>query len=216
VPAHTDDPILTKRFDKALKFASRLHRRQLRKGTDVPYVSHLLAVAGIALEHGADEDTAIAALLHDAVEDQGGAEVLAAIGERFGARVAAIVLACSDTQETPKPPWRKRKEAYLAHLAAERDAAVLLVSASDKLHNARTLLVDARLFGDAAWTRFAGGKDGSLWYYRSVVAALRAHPLALATFPVLVDELTRAVAELVAMAGARGEASADSSSGSPA
>jgi len=198
----TNDPRLSERFDSALEFTSRLHRRQLRKGTTIPYVSHLLAVAGIALEHGADEDTAIAALLHDAVEDQGGAETLARIEERFGARVAAIVSACSDTDRTPKPPWRDRKEAYLEHLAEERDAAVLLISASDKLHNARTLLIDARLLGDATWDRFAGGKDGSLWYYRSVVQTLRdnaaAEPLGT-----LVDELDRTVSDILAVADGR-------------
>ena len=200
MPAMTDAPRLSKRFDKALKLASRLHRHQLRKGTEVPYVSHLLAVAGIALEHGADEDTAIAALFHDAVEDQGGAATLARIEERFGVRVAEIVRACSDTDEVPKPPWRARKERYLAHLGAEGDPAILLVSAADKLHNARTLLVDARALGEGTWGRFAGGKDGSLWYYRSVVAALRASEAAGRHFPLLVDELARVVEELDAVA----------------
>ncbi|PKN57279.1 MAG: phosphohydrolase [Deltaproteobacteria bacterium HGW-Deltaproteobacteria-14] len=199
MPAETTEPQLSERFDRALEFTSRLHRRQLRKGTTVPYVSHLLAVAGIALEHGADEDTAIAALLHDAVEDQGGAKTLEHIRQRFGDRVAGIVAACSDTDRTPKPPWRVRKEAYLEHLAVERDHAVLLVSASDKLHNARTILVDALSLGDATWRRFAGGKEGSLWYYRSVVRTLRANAAAQ-RFPHLVDELDRVVSHLVAVA----------------
>lgn len=209
MPAETTEPQLSERFDRALKFASRLHRRQLRKGTRVPYVSHLLAVAGIALEHGADEDTAIAALLHDAVEDQGGPETLERIRKEFGDRVAGIVAACSDTDRTPKPPWRERKEAYVAHLAAERDRAVLLVSASDKLHNARTILVDARSLGDATWERFAGGKDGSLWYYRSVVSKLRENAAA-AGFPDLVDELERVVDELFAVANGDGQTSSSS------
>ncbi|TNF31678.1 MAG: HD domain-containing protein [Deltaproteobacteria bacterium] len=203
MPSETTEPRLSERFDQALAFTSRLHRRQLRKGTSVPYVSHLLAVAGIALEHGADEDTAIAALLHDAVEDQGGAETLERIRVGFGERVAEIVAACSDTDRVPKPPWRQRKEAYLAHLAAERDRDVLLVSASDKLHNARTILVDARALGDRTWTRFAGGKDGALWYYQSFVETIRdnaaAHPLAA-----LVDELERVVGDIVAVADGDG------------
>src|SRR5205085_11747027 len=122
---------LTQRFEEALAFAARLHKSQLRKGTGVPYVSHLLAVAGIALEHGADEDEAIAALLHDAIEDQGGAATREEIRRRFGDRVVGIVDGCSDTDVSPKPPWRERKEAYIAHV---RDASpsVRLVSAADK------------------------------------------------------------------------------------
>ncbi|MCX7168598.1 MAG: HD domain-containing protein [Rhodocyclales bacterium] len=134
---------LTARFSEALTLAHHLHGGQVRKGTAVPYVAHVLAVAGIALEHGADEDEAIAALLHDAVEDCGGAPVLADIRHRFGDRVADIVSACSDTDVTPKPPWQARKEAYLAHLK-DAPASVRLVSAADKLHNARTILADYR------------------------------------------------------------------------
>src|SRR4051794_14565870 len=132
------------RFEDALVYATRLHAQQVRKGSGVPYIAHLLAVTAIAMEYGADEDTAIAALLHDAVEDQGGAATREAIRRRFGERVVAIVDGCTDTEVTPKPPWRARKDAYVAHvLVAPPD--VRLVSAADKLHNARSILADYRL-----------------------------------------------------------------------
>ena len=181
---------LSARFEEALPFAARLHRDQVRKGTGIPYVSHLLGVAGIVLEHGGTEDEAIAALLHDAVEDQGGAPTLETIRQRFGDAVAAIVSGCTDTDETPKPPWRKRKDEYVAHLASA-SPSVRLVSAADKLHNARTILADHRRHGDAVWSRFSGGKDGTLWYYRALVEAFRSH----GATP-LVEELDRVVSDL--------------------
>jgi len=165
--------VLTERFYTALDYAARLHAAQTRKGSGVPYVSHLLAVAGLVLDHGGDEDEAIAALLHDAVEDQGGAATAAEIRRRFGDRVADIVEGCSDTDVTPKPPWRARKEAYLAHLRAA-SPSVLLVSAADKLHNARSMLHEYRNTGEEVWARFNGGREGTLWYFREVIAALRA------------------------------------------
>jgi len=186
------------RFDEALAFAARLHRDQLRKGTEIPYVSHLLAVAGIALENGANEDEAIAALLHDAVEDQGGAPTLVEIRRRFGEAVADIVAGCTDTDEVPKPPWRGRKEAYVAHVASA-SPSVRLVSAADKLHNARSILADYRRHGERIWKRFAGGREGTLWYYRALVDAFRTH----GETP-LVDELARTVAELERLAAAGG------------
>jgi (p)ppGpp synthase/HD superfamily hydrolase len=182
------------RFEQALPYAAHLHRDQVRKGTDVPYVSHLLAVAGIVLEHGGNEDEAIAALLHDAVEDQGGAPTLQTIRLRFGDTVAAIVEGCTDTDEMPKPPWRPRKEAYIAHVASA-SPSVRLVSAADKLHNARTILADYRRYGDAVWDRFSGGKDGTLWYYRTLVEAFRGHGVTP-----LVEELERMVGELEQLA----------------
>jgi (p)ppGpp synthase/HD superfamily hydrolase len=181
---------LTDRFADALTFACELHRRQRRKGTQIPYVSHLLAVASIALEHGASEDEAIAAVLHDAVEDQGGAATAARIRERFGDSVANIVLGCTDTDVQPKPPWRERKEAYVAHVRSARPS-VRLVSASDKLHNARAILADHRALGDALWDRFSGGREGTLWYYRALVDAFASHGRNR-----LVDELDRVVTEL--------------------
>jgi (p)ppGpp synthase/HD superfamily hydrolase len=161
--------VLTERFHKALVFAAELHADQRRKGDGrTPYVAHLLSVCAIVLESGGDEDEAIAALLHDAVEDQGGSPTRELIHSTFGERVAAIVDACSDTDQTPKPPWRQRKEAYLAHLPTATPSA-RLVSAADKLHNARSILHDYRAVGEAIWDRFRGGKEGSLWYYRSIV-----------------------------------------------
>jgi (p)ppGpp synthase/HD superfamily hydrolase len=178
------------RFLEALEYAAQLHARQTRKGTDTPYVAHLLGVCALVIEHGGGEDEAIAALLHDAPEDQGGHATLAAIRDRFGPRVAAIVEACSDTLETPKPPWRARKERYLAHLA-HADDAVRLVSAADKLYNARSVLDDLKQSGEAVFERFTGRKEGTLWYYRALSERFtRLGPRALAA------ELERVVSEL--------------------
>lgn len=186
--------LLSQRYADALQLAWRLHARQVRKGTTIPYVSHLIAVSSIALEHGANEDEAIAALLHDAVEDQGGRPTLDMIRERFGADVADIVEGCTDAYVEPKPPWRARKEAYLAHLAGATPS-VRLVSASDKLHNARSILTDLQVHGPALWGRFTGGRDGSLWYYRGLVQAFEAH----GRTP-LIDELGRTVLAIEAAA----------------
>lgn len=155
---------LTHRFDQALLYASTVHGGQKRKGTTIPYIAHLLGAASVALELGADEDQAIAALLHDAVEDQGGKPRLDDIRTRFGERVAGIVAHCTDADVHPKPAWRERKERYLDALAAKPQEA-LLVSLSDKIHNAEAILNDLRFHGDSVWNRFTGGKEGSLWYY---------------------------------------------------
>jgi (p)ppGpp synthase/HD superfamily hydrolase len=160
-----------KNFESALKYASRLHAKQARKGSNAPYISHLLAVAAIALEHGATEKEAIAALLHDAVEDQGGQATLDEIRRRYGKRVARIVDAVSDTDQSPKPPWRERKEAYVERIRSE-PYSVRLVVAADKLHNLRDLLSSYRVQGDDLWTHFKGGRDGTLWHYHAVVDAL--------------------------------------------
>lgn len=182
--------MLTDRFSDALRFSETAHRDQRRKGTDIPYIAHLLSVAGLVLEHGGDEDQAIAALLHDAVEDQGGAEMARAIHDRFGDRVADIVLACTDADTIPKPPWRARKEAYLQALITKREDALLVVAA-DKLHNATAILEDHRLVGAAIWDRFNGGRDGTVWYYRELSAAIgKRFPGAIS------DRLARAVNEL--------------------
>jgi len=191
---------LSTRFEEALIFATRLHARQVRKGTPVPYISHLLVVAGMVLEQGSDEDTAIAALLHDAVEDQGGRATLDEIRRRFGDPVAEIVEGCTDAFTLLKPPWRRRKEAYLAHLP-QASTAVRLVVAADKLHNARTTVADYRASGEAIWRRFNGGRAGTLWFYRAMVEALRAG----GSFP-LVEELDRVVSELERLASAKGAA----------
>jgi GTP pyrophosphokinase len=181
---------LSPRFVRAFRLAARLHAGQGRKGTEVPYLAHLMGVASLVLEAGGDEDLAIAALLHDAVEDCGGKPTLRLIRRQFGHRVARVVEECTDADTIPKPPWRERKERYLAHLPrASVDGR--LVSAADKLHNARAILADYRLAGDAVWERFKGGRDGTLWYYRSLVDTFRA----LGTDRV-VEELARTVDEL--------------------
>ncbi|WP_265571055.1 HD domain-containing protein [Sphingomicrobium nitratireducens] len=159
--------MLTTRFDEALVYASEAHREQTRKGADIPYISHLLGVASIVIENGADEDQAIAALLHDAVEDQGGAARLADIERRFGPRVAEIVDHCTDSNVEPKPPWRARKESYIESLSSKPKAS-LEVSLADKTHNAGAIVADLHAHGEALWERFTGKKDGTLWYYRSL------------------------------------------------
>jgi (p)ppGpp synthase/HD superfamily hydrolase len=185
---------LTARFEEAVVYAVRLHAQQKRKGTEIPYASHLFAVASLVLEDGGDEDQAIAALLHDAAEDQGGRPTLEEIRRRFGDRVAAIVLGCTDSEIEPKPPWRARKEAYVAHLRnAPRD--VLCVSVADKLHNARSILSDLKRHGGGLWSRFSGGRDGVLWYYRTLV---RVYQDAGVGF--LADELDRVVSEIEKLA----------------
>jgi (p)ppGpp synthase/HD superfamily hydrolase len=186
----TGTPFLTDRFGDALRFAHQLHLRQVRKGANVPYVSHLLGVASLVLEDGGSEDEAIAGLLHDAVEDQGGRPTLEAIRGRFGERVARIVEGCTDADTIPKPPWRERKERYIAHIR-HAPVDVRRVSSADKVHNARAILSDYRIQGDALWPIFKGGKEGTLWYYRSLVEAFRA-----AGSGRLVDELDRVVTEL--------------------
>ena len=158
----------TSRFVDGLAFAMEAHGAQTRKGGDVPYVSHLLGVASLVLEAGGDEDMAIAGLLHDTIEDT---EVNAPdIESRFGPRVTAIVEGCTDTAENPKPPWRPRKERYLDHLRSPGTTLdVLTVSRADKLHNARSMLLDYRQFGETFWNRFNADVEQQLWYLSSLV-----------------------------------------------
>ena len=191
-----DNPPYGSRLIEALGVAARLHGRQRRKGTDIPYLSHLLGTCAIALDYGASEDEAIAALLHDAIEDVEPAEEARRAVAAFGEEVLRIVEACTDTDEHPKPPWRARKEAYIAHVASA-DASVLLVSGADKLHNARSVVADLRSVGPTLWDRFTGGRDGSLWYYRGLVDAFRANP---AHDRRLVSELELVVSEMEALA----------------
>lgn len=187
------DPQLGPRFLEALALALHLHRDQARKGTRIPYVAHLLSVAALVLEHGGTEDEAIAALLHDAVEDQGGPPVLEEIQKRFGKPVAAIVEACTDGWGHPKPPWRARKTAYLTHLLSQPEP-VRRVSAADKLHNVRAILADYRRLGEALWPRFTGGREGTLWYYSELAGVFDLQgPVSLAR------ELRRSVDELKAL-----------------
>ena len=185
---------LSPKFEEALVYATRIHGGQLRKKTKIPYIGHLLGVTAIALEYGANETEAIAALLHDAVEDCGGAERQREIEKKFGKEVGEIVAGCTDTDQTPKPPWRARKEKYIAHLKTA-SASTRLVSASDKLHNAQAIVHTLREDGDEVWERFTAGKEGALWYYRSLVAAFREHgPSAL------IEELDRVVTEMERLA----------------
>ena len=187
---------LGKRFEEALLFSARAHREQRRKGSEMPYVAHLLAVAAIVIENGGDEDEAIAALLHDVMEDQGVSRE--EIERRFGERVARIVEGCTDGVPDPqtgeKPEWRIRKEAYLLHLEVASPSEVL-VSSADKLHNARSILSDYRKLGEGVWARFRGGRDGTLWYYRALADRFRA-----VSDSAVVDELWRVVSEMEMLA----------------
>jgi (p)ppGpp synthase/HD superfamily hydrolase len=178
------------RFGEAFYFAAEKHSGQTRKGTGVPYISHLMSVAALVLEAGGDEDQAIAALLHDVVEDCGGEPMLQEVRDRFGDRVAGIVKGCTDAYTIPKPPWKQRKLEYLEVLR-DADDDIRLVSAADKLHNVRTILADYRLEGDSVWNRFSGRRDGTLWYYRAVL-----NVLLQGTRNRLIGELERAVQEL--------------------
>ena len=191
---------LTEHFDRAVQYANRIHADQTRKGTDVPYMTHLLGVASLVLENGAQsEEEVIGALLHDAAEDQGGRSRLDDIREQFGEQVGHIVDACTDSYDNPKPPWRPRKEAYVTHVRerVERggDEPALRVSLADKLHNTRAIVADVRESGDALFERFSGKKDGTIWYYAALVEAFRGFPNRM------VGELEREVTELRRLAG---------------
>jgi (p)ppGpp synthase/HD superfamily hydrolase len=194
----TEAPVLTQRFVEALRYAAELHQFQRRKGKGQPYVGHLLGVAAIVIQHGGGEDQVIAALLHDAVEDQGGLPRLDEIREKFGDEVARIVDGCTDSYEAhgEKRDWTERKRAYIARVANEA-ADVRLVSAADKLANAREILSDYRVEGDEVFKRFQGRKDGTLGYYRQMVNVFRK-----AGSSALVDELERVVSELEKLASA--------------
>jgi (p)ppGpp synthase/HD superfamily hydrolase len=187
---------LSKRFDDAFQFASDLHRTQTRKSSGTPYIAHLMAVAAIALEYGATEGEAIAALLHDAVEDQGGPPVLAEIRTRFGDDVAAIVDGCTDTDQVHKPSWWPRKERFIERLASA-PYSVRLVVGADKLHNVQSVLADYRRYREDLWSHFTGGKGGTLWFYRAVGDTLRQVARPDETeMSRLLDEIERNVREL--------------------
>lgn len=189
--SQTATPRLTPKFVEAMAYAAEKHATQTRKGSEVPYLGHLLSVAGYVIEADGTEPEAIAALLHDAAEDQGGQETLDEIRRKFGDEVAHIVEECSDTVVTPKPPWRERKENYIDHLSEASDSA-LLVSVADKLHNAHAILRDFRALGDELWQRFSvkDPKD-HLWYYRSLLEVYRER-----IHNWLVDELSGVIDEL--------------------
>ena len=195
-PKNADVRSFSPRFIKALGYAARVHARQIRKKTDRPYIGHLLGVTSIVIEYGGDEDMVIAALLHDAVEDQGGLPRLREIRRKFGKRVARIVDGCTDGYVNPKPRWLERQRAFLKRIGYESED-VRVVSAADKLSNVRETVHDLRAHGDGVFERFAGKKEGTLWYYRSLVDAFRK-----AGSTPLIEELDRAVAELESLAGA--------------
>jgi len=182
--------VLSDKFEQALRYAAHVHAGQNQKGTTIPYMAHLLGTASIVLEYGGTEDEAIAALLHDAAEDAGGAGRLEDIRARFGECIADLVEGCTDTMQRPKPAWRARKAGYIARVP-KLSASARLVSAADKLNNTRAMLRELRQCGDEVWKRFKGGREGTLWYYRCLVQAFRT-----AGATAIVDELDRTVAEI--------------------
>jgi (p)ppGpp synthase/HD superfamily hydrolase len=183
-------PMLGDRFEQALILAHRLHQAQIRKGMQVPYISHLMSVAALVLEDGGDEDEAIAALLHDAVEDQGGAGTRELIQVQFGDRVVAIIDGCTESDQPLKPPWKARKEHHLAKLVGAAPE-VCRVTLADKLHNVRSLLADYSILGEALGERFGGGREGTLWYYQQMVECLEPQ-----VSSVLMQSLSEAVEQL--------------------
>jgi (p)ppGpp synthase/HD superfamily hydrolase len=192
VSEQTSTPKLTGQFSKALVYAELKHHNQVRKGGDIPYFGHLMSVAGLVINDGGSEDQAIAALLHDCVEDAGGPPTLDEIGKNFGADVARIVHECSDTDEEPKPPWLQRKQNYIEHLGRV-GADTLLVSVADKLDNARSMLRDYHQHGPELWERFnRKNPQDHLWYFDGLLEAYRKRGLD----SWMVDELGRVVDEL--------------------
>jgi len=185
------------RIVDAFAFAYALHRTQVRKGSHVPYITHLMGVAAIVGRYGGDEDQFIAALLHDAVEDQGGRETLDRIREAFGADVARYVEGCTDSDTQPKPPWRDRKERFIENTKCA-EPRIRLIIAADKLHNARSIISDLDECGNEVWRRFKAGQDDTLWYYGEMVRALStgwSHPI-LRELSSAVDDMHRRACEL--------------------
>jgi GTP pyrophosphokinase len=185
--------IYSSRIDDAFAFAHRVHRNQRRKGSGAPFITHVMSVAAMVGEHDGDEDQFIAALLHDAVEDGEGRKTLEEIREAFGDRVAELVEGCTDAFDRPKPPWLERKQAYIQHIASASPELRLIVAA-DKLHNVSVITRDLAAEGPTGWDRFQGKREGSLWYYAEILAALSEgwdHPL--------LHELRRAVQRLKAV-----------------
>lgn len=190
---------LTRRYDRALTYARKHHREDVRKGTAIPYLSHLLAVSSLVLDMEGSEDEAIAALLHDVIEDGGGVKAGRQIRRRFGSDVARIVRACSDTDADPKPPWPERKQAYIDAMPTKQPDE-LRVSLADKLHNARAILLDLRTHGDVLWKRFKVGRDGQLWYYDALATQFEQRRAELGEpASAAIDELRRVVEEIKAV-----------------
>jgi (p)ppGpp synthase/HD superfamily hydrolase len=169
---YIDHPLLTQRFEQAFVYAFQLHAHQCRKGGTIPYISHLISVAALVLEDGGDEDAAIAALLHDAVEDQGGTAVRGEIQQRFGDRVLAIVDACTESDQVPKPPWKQRKLQALAQLR-QAEPAIQRVMVADKLHNLRSIWADQQRQGNRVWERFNASRSEVLWFYGACLDVVR-------------------------------------------
>ena len=188
-----NERLLSPAFNDAVIWALDLHAKQLRKGTDIPYVSHLMMVTANVLEAGGTETEAIAAILHDAVEDT--AATVEEVRDRFGDEVAAIVDSCTDADVIPKPPWKERKLAYIKHLK-EAPESVLIVSMSDKLHNSGAILADYRDIGEALWDRFSGGREGTLWYYTELAKVFEGK--ASGRTRRLAESISRTVKSLVA------------------
>jgi len=194
--------MLGERFVDALTFSARLHRDHLRKGAGrIPYIAHLLSVAALVIEDGGGEDEAIAALLHDAVEDRGGAAMARQIADRFGPVVAQVVQECTDTDQEPKPPWLPRKLAFIQRVRTASPAG-LRVCMADKLHNVRSTLWDMRSGTADPFASFTAGRDGVVWYYRALSDAFRGATLSSGTR--LADEVERCVAELEERTGVDG------------
>jgi (p)ppGpp synthase/HD superfamily hydrolase len=183
--------MMSERFVVAVELANELHGDQIRKGTKVPYISHPLIVSGIVLQHGGGEDEAIAALLHDTVEDCGGKPVMVRIRKRFGDNIADLVDGCSETDIQPKPPWRERKDGYIESIKSA-NPSVRLISCADKIHNASSIISEYRKVGERVWDRFKANKTETLWFYTSIINAMRASG---ENRPIL-DELVIVVEEL--------------------
>ena len=181
-------PLFTEKFDQALIYTNTIHRQQIRKGTRIPYMSHLMSVAALTLEQGGDEDQAIAALLHDAAEDCGGQKRLDDIRDKFGDDVANMVADCTDSWTEPKPEWRIRKEVYIASIATNPERS-LLVTLADKTHNARAIISDLNEIGAELWNRFSAEREEIIWYYEALATAFEER-----TNNRLVDELKRCTA----------------------
>lgn len=186
----TAKPKLSIRFEQALVYATQIHAKQIRKCSNIPYISHLLSVTALVLEDGGDEDEAIAALLHDAVEDMGGKEIRTAILEKFGEKVINIIDSCTESYTYPKPPWRERKLQYIKQIRLG-SPSVLRVSMADKLHNARSILTDWYREGDIIWQKLNGGKEGTLWFYHQLLEVYQQH-----TSNFLSQELERIITQL--------------------
>ena len=188
--------LLGKRFEDALVYASHVHVGQRRKDSHVPYIAHPLGVAALVLYDGGDEDEAIGALLHDTAEDQGGRERLADVRARFGDRVAQLVEACSDSLDSPKPPWQERKDGFLARLRDETDQGVIRIALADKVDNARSIVRDLEVVGDDVWSRFNAGRDEQLRYHEDLLSIFREK-----TESPMVGELEALVSEIHRLSG---------------